>query len=299
MKILVTETFLHYLPNGIGWIEGFHDLGHETFALQSHINNITQIDQELDLIIFMGMHTFEYEDVVKFKDRWPDTRLVAVCAGFDESYLRLKPFIEVWVEHNHKHGLIDNLFQQAGMKLIHIPLASSPNLFKQLSLEKQFDISFIGQFGDKHGHGYREQDYYLDPIINSELEGFYAGFYGYPNVNLAEVNRAYNITKVNLNFHYPNQKLESNSYTDSVDFNSRVFDIAMSKNFQLCDHPHIKELFNEGVQYTSKEDWVDAVHYYVANEDARLMLAEKAYQECLTKHTWKVRMAEFLNKIAE
>ena len=86
MKILVTETFLHFLPNGLGWIEGFQDLGHTAYALQSHVNSINEIDEELDVLIFMGMHTVKYEDVVKFKDRWPDTKLVAVCFGFDESY---------------------------------------------------------------------------------------------------------------------------------------------------------------------------------------------------------------------
>ena len=49
--------------------------------------NINEIDEELDILIFMGMHTLNYDDVVKFKDRWPETKLIAVCANFDESYL--------------------------------------------------------------------------------------------------------------------------------------------------------------------------------------------------------------------
>lgn len=297
MKILVTETFLHFLPNGLGWIEGFQDLGHTAYALQSHVNSINEIDEELDILVFMGMHTVKYDDVVKFKDRWPDTKLVAVCFGFDESYLKLKPYIHTWVEHNYKHSIVDSLFKEAGMKLIHVPLASSTRLFNKVQIETAFDVSFIGQFGENKGHGYREQDYYLDPILKSNLKGFYSGFYNYPNVHVTSLNQIYNSTKVNINFHYPNQKLESENITDSVDFNSRVFDIAMSGNFQLCDHPYVEEVFSDGLKYTSKENWLDTLNYYLNNEEERIMLSKKAYEECLSKHTWQKRMEQFLNQI--
>jgi len=297
MKILVTETFLHFLPNGLGWIEGFEDLGHTAYGLQSHVNNINDIDEQLDILIFMGMHTLNYDDVVKFKDRWPETKLIAVCANFDESYLKLKPYIHTWVQHNYKHSISDRLFSEAGMNLIHVPLASSPRLFTKLDLNKQFDVSFIGQFGENKGHGYREQDYYLDPIIKSNLKGFYSGFYNYPHIAIDDVNKVYNATKVNLNFHYPYQKLESELSTDSIDFNSRVFDICMSGNFQLCDHPYVGELFDKGLKYTSKENWLDTLEYYLNNEEEMFILTREAQEECLSKHTWKSRMSEFLNKI--
>lgn len=299
MKILVTETFLHFLPNGFGWIEGFQDLGHEAYGLQSHVNSINDIDEKLDMIIFMGTHTMKYEDIVKFKDAWPNTVLVAVCAKFEESYVSYKPYINFWVEHNYKHSISDKLFEEAGMKLIHVPLASSPKLFSKLNTSKEYDVSFIGQFGENRGHGYREQDIYLDPIIKLPLKGFYAGFYQYPNVSLNSLNLAYNHTKINLNFHYPNQKLESEDINNYIDFNSRVFDIPMSGNFQICDHPYLGELFEDGLKCTSKEDWVDTVKYYLNNEEERLILAKKAHEECLLKHTWKSRMSEFLNKIAQ
>ena len=61
MKILVTETFLHFLPNGLGWIEGFEDLGHTAYALQSHVNSINEIDEEFyNIFIFDCMHSHEY-----------------------------------------------------------------------------------------------------------------------------------------------------------------------------------------------------------------------------------------------
>jgi len=296
MKIVVTETFQHFLPTGNGWIEGLQQLGHETFGLQSHIYSINAINEEMDIVVFMGMHTVKLDDIIKFKDKYPNTKLVAVCYGFEEYYLTLKPYIDLWVEHNYKHDLVDNMFKQEGMKLVHIPLGSSLTKFGPVDTIKDYDVSFIGQFGDR-GHGYREQDYYLDPVLNLNLKGIYSGFYNYTHIISDQLNSAYNLSKVNLNFHYPSQKVQTNLQSDSIDFNSRVFDIALSGNFQLCDHPYVGELFEDGVKHTSKEDWIDSLQYYLNNETARLEMAEKAYKICLEKHTWKSRMNDFINYI--
>ena len=296
MKVVVTETFEHFMPNGTGWIEGLQQLGHEAFALQSQLYSITQIDEQVDVVVFMGMHTVKLEDIIKFKDKCPDTKLVVVCSGFNESYLPLKPYVSLWVEHNLKHDLVDRLFEQENMKLVHIPLGSSISKFFPLNVNKECEVSFIGQFGGE-GHGYREQDYYLDPVLNLNLRGIFNGFYTYPHIYPNQLNIAYNLAKVNLNFHYPHQKIQTDLQSDSIDFNSRVFDIALSGNFQLCDHPYVGELFEDGVKCTSKEDWLDTLQYYLNNETARLEMADKAYRVCLEKHTWKSRMIDFINYI--
>jgi len=293
MKILVTETFRHFMPNGKGWLEGINQLGHQGYALQSHINTINQVDEAMDVIVFMGMHTVNLEHIADYKNRFPATKMVAVCYGFEESYLNLKPYIDLWVEHNYRHDLVDGLFEQNGMKLVHLPLASSTEMFSKLNTSKTYDVSFVGNFG----HGYREQDIYLDPIINLDVSGFYSGFYDYPTVPPQQLNSIYNSSKINLNFHYQHQKKQSDKQSDSIDFNSRIFDIALSGNFQLCDHPFTSLVFEDGVKYTSKEDWMDTFHYYINNEDARLDMAQKAQVICLQKHTWKVRMEEFINHI--
>ena len=231
MKILVTETFLHPMPNGRGWLEGINQLGHEGYGLQSHLHTINQIDEAMDVIVFMGMHTVNLEHIVEYKDRFPDTKMVAVCYGFEESYLSLKPYIDLWIQHNYKHDVVQQVFEENEMKLRYLPLASSTEMFKKLDVPKAYDVSFVGNFS----HGYRGQDIYLDPIIKLGVKGFYSGFYNYPNIQPEQLNSVYNATKVNLNFHYDSQKTQSASQTDSIDFNSRIFDIALSGNFQLCD----------------------------------------------------------------
>lgn len=298
MKVVITETFLHHLPSGAGWIEGIEALGHTCYGLQSHLYNINDIDEQVDVIVFMGMHTFHFEDVVKFKDRWPNTKLVVVCFGFSEEYLKLKPYIDLWVEHTYKHDLADKLFLQAGMELKHLPLATSKNLFGSNGIvDKIYDVSFVGTFGDRGGHGYRDQDVYIDPILRLNPKGLFGGFYNHPNIPVHQLKDVYSLSKVNLNFHYPYQKTQNEDPATCIDFNSRVFDIAVGNNFQLCDHPYIGDLFEGGLTYTSKEDWLDTYEYYVNNKQARLEMSEIAYQEVIKKHTWEARMREFIKLI--
>ena len=279
------------MPNGRGWLEGITQLGHEGFGLQSHVYGIDRVDEAMDVIVFMGMHTVNYEHIVEYKNRFPNTKMVAVCYGFDESYLKLKPYIDLWVQHNYKHDIVDDLFNQNGLKLVCIPLGSSTEMFKKIAIPKTYDVSFVGNFG----HGYRGQDVYLDPIIKLGVKGFYSGFYDYPNIPSEQLNSVYNATKINLNFHYESQKTQSSSQTDSIDFNSRIFDIALSGNFQLCDHPYTSDMFEDGVVYATKDTWLDTFNYYLNKEDARVEMAQKAYDICLKKHTWKARMIDFIN----
>lgn len=291
MKILVTETFQHFMPVGAGWIEGLEELGHTVFGLQSHLFSILDVDESLDVVVFMGMGTVKKDCVVKFKDRWPDTKLVVVCFGFEESYLELKSHIDLWVEHTYKHDLVDELFESAGMNLIHLPLAASSKLFYPTTNDNfLYDASFIGQFGT-NAHGYREQDHYLYPIMQLPIKGFWSGFDGYQTIPAHELVRVYNSTKINLNFHYPYQKRQSDLQNDCIDFNSRVFDIALTGNFQLCDHPFVSEYFGEGIVYSTREDWRDIFQYFLVNEEERRSLASIARQTALTQHTWKSRMS--------
>jgi hypothetical protein len=142
MKILVTETFRHFMPNGKGWLEGINQLGHQGYALQSHINTINQVDEAMDVIVFMGMHTVNIEHITDYKNRFPATKMVAVCYGFEESYLNLKPYIDLWVEHNYQHDLVDGLFKQ-GDYIFHRGGPFVAKIYKKFSqLNKLLSVPF-------------------------------------------------------------------------------------------------------------------------------------------------------------
>jgi hypothetical protein len=289
----VIESFTHYIPTGLGWIEGLDQLGHNVYAIPTtHYDYSTMSLEDIDWTIFMG--TPDLQKLSQFKQLNPDTKVIIVCFGWDNIYLDLKNYVDVWVEHTYKHDLVDAKFEEYGMKLHHIPLGASNRVFTSLEIEKIYDLSFIGQFGEK-GHGYRHQDHYLYPIIKLGLNGFYSGFDGYDCIKHETINQIYNQSKINLNFHYQYQKEQTTDLSTSIDFNGRVFEIALAGGFQLCDHPNVNEYFGDGIIYSSKEDWLDTFNFYLKNPYLRKELSLKAQQIALQNHTWKNRMQQLID----
>jgi hypothetical protein len=288
----VIESFTHYIPTGLGWIEGLDQLGHNVYAIPtSQYDYSTMSLEDIDWTIFMG--TPDLQKLSQFKQLNPDTKVIVVCFGWNDIYLDLRKYVDIWIEHTYKHDLVDSEFEKHGIKLNHIPLGASSKVFSPLEINKTYDLSFVGQFGEK-GHGYRHQDYYLYPLMGLNLNGFYSGFGKYNPVQHEFLNQIYNQSKINLNFHYQSQKEQSTDMSTSIDFNGRVFEIALAGGFQLCDHPNVNEYFGDEIIYSSKEDWLDTFNYYLNNPDLRKELSLKAHQKALANHTWKSRMSDLI-----
>lgn len=292
MKFVVVESFTHHIPTGLGFIEGLTQLGHEAYALPNNQYNINQINELVDCLIFMGWPNVQ--EVIKFKQKWPQTKIIVVGFGWNNIVEELKDYVDVWIEHTLKHDLADEIYKQHDLILHHIPLGASSDRFKPLNIEQQYDLSFIGQFGGQ-GHGYRHEDIYLYPLMKKQLKGFYSGFDGYPFVPHTQINEIYNSTKINVNFHYWNQKCQTDDLQTRIDFNGRVFEIALAGGFQLCDHPFIKDYFGEGIATASPELWEEAFDFYLNNSDIRKEFIIKAQQTALENHTWKNRMKQLIN----
>lgn len=295
MKFVVYEPFLHLIPTGVGWIEGLVKNGHEVASLSSYVHKLhTVIIGNADYIILMELPNKKSLEI--FKQNNPDIKVVLVGFQYNVEAILLKDYVDFWFELHYKHDAMEEFFNYNGLELHMLPLAASEDIFKPLEQEKKFDLSFIGQFGNK-GHGYREEDIYLYPLKSLGLKGYYSGFDSFPQTPHEDLNTVYNSTKVNLNFHYYYQKNQLENLESRLDFNGRVFELAMSGNFQLCDLPHVSDLFQNGVTFTSKEDWKDTFNYYLHNTEAREEQARIARDIALEKHTWKSRMKEFLKII--
>lgn len=292
-KIVIAEAFVHFIPTGLGFAEGLSELGCEVYALSTVTNRISDLDQEVDCLIHLGWP--DENDVISLKTKYPNIKIVIVGFGWNDLCMRLKNYVHLWIEHTWKHELADELFKEHNLTLHHIPLGASTSRFKPLNIDnKHYDLSFVGQFGNS-GHGYRHQDFYLTPLMDINLKGFYSGFNNYPPIRHEDLNLIYNQTKININFHYWHQKEQSTDPQTCIDFNGRVFEIALAGGFQLCDHPHIQEYFGDGIIYASKEDWKDVFLYYLHNEQERNKITEKAIKNAVAKHTWKCRMEQLIN----
>ena len=289
----IIESFSHFIPTGLGWIEGLTELGHNVYAIPT-----TQYDYSnmvldgIDYVVFMGVPNLD--QLRTFKNLNLDVSIIVVCFGWSDNYLNFKDCVDIWVEHTYKHDLADSKFNEHGIKLHHIPLGASSRLFTPLTdIDSIYDLSFIGQFGQK-GHGYRHQDYYLYPLMKLGLNGFYSGFDGHAHTTHSQLNRIYNQSKINLNFHYQYQKEQTIDQQTSIDFNGRVFEIALAGGFQLCDHPYVNEYFGDGIVYSSKEDWLDTFNYYINDSNLRNEFSLKSQKIALENHTWKSRMSNLI-----
>lgn len=304
LKIAIHESLAHYSPGGVGWYEGLQYLGHDPYILESqHSMNAYELPESPDLLVLMDMSPGIVEDAHIFKKDHPNTRIIVNFFGYKDYYLQLKDIVELWVEPVMKHDYMEEVFARNNLPLLLLPLGATRSTYHKTTTEsdKLYDVSFVGGFGNR-GHGHRDQDVYLYPVIDAGYKGFYGGFsyngINYPNVSYAYLNTVYNQTKVNLSFHYDHQKRElDDREVHRLDFNSRVYEIALSNNFQISDHPEIVNAFEGTVPYVEKADWLNAIDYYLSKPDLRGELSSKAHEVCMRKHTWDIRMKEFLQKI--
>lgn len=291
-KVVIIESFTHHIPTGLGFIEGLNQLGYQTYSLPTTHYSINNISEEVDIIINLGWPNIN--EIKQFKSEFPNTKIAILIDGWNDCVLDLKQEVDVWFGLSYKADLLDIIYQSYGLTLHHIPLGASSERFKPLNIEKQYDLSFIGQFG-KTGHGYRHEDIYLYPLMDLGLKGLYSGFDGYPFVLHTDLNKIYNQTKININFHYWYQKEQNDNPQAIIDFNGRVFEIALAGGFQLCDHPYIKEYLGNGIIYSDKENWKETFNYYLNNPEEREYLSKIAQQNVLQNHTWKSRMELLIN----
>lgn len=291
-KFIVAESFTHHIPTGLGYIEGLTQLGYEAYALPTGQYKLTDLAQDVDCVVIMGWPNVG--EVIEFKQHNPTTKIVVVCFGWSDIVDKLADYVHAWVEHTYKHDKVDEIYKQHGHTLHHVPLGASSTSFYPMNYRSEYDLSFVGQFG-QNGHGYRHEDVYLYPLMRKNLTGFYSGFHQYSTVSHSSLNLIYNKTKINLNFHYWDQKQQTEDLQTKIDFNGRVFEIALSGGFQLCDHPHVSSFFGEGIVVATEHDWCDAFDYYLNNQEARQQMAAKAQEVALQNHTWMSRMKQLIN----
>ncbi len=298
--ILIYEKWEHFIPTGLSWSSGL--LANEQSVI--HIDPpdplINYDLSNVDIIFYDGLEyngdlDSAYLDIVKVKDNYPNIKIFPIVVHPKEFFLKYHTYIDKFLTTIDSYTSSDLKFKEMGFDIIHVPLAADTELFYKTNDEYKFDYSFIGTIS----HGYRREDKYLYPFIdNNDLIGVVAGVTR-PGlckqyVTHNDLNMIYNSTKINLNFHYDIQKGIDTRY----DLNGRVFEIALSGNFQLCDnHPYVTILFGNSIPTVNAENFKDSFYYYLSHEDERFELAEKSRKICLEEHTWKKRMSDLLEKI--
>lgn len=99
-------------------------------------------------------------------------------------------------------------------------------------------------------------------------------------------------SKVNLN---------TLRYEEITGANCRVFEIAGSGGFQICDRKEgIKELFEEDkeiVMFDTMNELKEKINYYLKNQDKAYEIAQNARERALKEHTYEHRIKEIFRII--
>ena len=68
LQIAIYESLDHFIPTGLGWYEGFLNLGHDPSILQSNMGTINDYEIESpDLLVIMDKVSID--DLKKFKEK--------------------------------------------------------------------------------------------------------------------------------------------------------------------------------------------------------------------------------------
>lgn len=200
--------------------------------------------------------------------------------------------------------------ERLGARACYLPCACDPTVHRPLDLPPQVraelgaPVAFVGA-------GYRNRRIAFRCLLDlglriwgSDWEG--AGELeraiqrGGTRVETEEVVRIFNATAVNLNLH-------SSTYLDGVDpqgdfVNPRTFELAAAGAFQVVDERRLlPSLFTPGEEvatFGSVREMRELVCYYLERPEERAAMAARARARALGEHTYRHRMARFLETIA-
>lgn len=189
---------------------------------------------------------------------------------------------------------------------LYLPLAAQPDFHKPVELspveKRRFgsEVSFMGAgypnrrkaFRELVNHDFKiwgnewDGDHVLEPLV--QLKG--------ARVTPEECVKIFNATKINLNLH---SSIQAEELVTNGDFiNPRTFELAACGAFQLVDNRILlSEAFAEDelATFSSMEDLLEKIEYFLANPEKREDYANKAQVRVLNEHTYRVRIRQLID----
>ena len=302
MNIVLCDSAVHPTPVLRGWFYGLDQLGYNPKYLPIPNYSITQLTEEPDVLIYPYIEENLLSDFEFFKKKFPLTKIIGCRDDWSPFNLKLKDIVDFFVIPLDSTPSVVKEYNENNFNAYNIPLGGNNIAFSKMDMHKHYDACFIGTLA----HGDRGEDSYLYPILEKYPTSFLGGMV-YKNFRTGfvpyEVSNSYrNSSKINLNFHYDYQikgKGDINDLPkyglDRNDLNQSVHNIALSGNFQLCDHPSLIEVYKGNIAVADKSNWLEMFEYYLNKPKEREELAYNAMLIAQNEHTWKVRMEHFID----
>jgi hypothetical protein len=166
-----------------------------------------------------------------------------------------------------------------GGKPIYKDYAGNEKIYKPLNLKKEYDVGFVGA-----SYGVRGE--YIKYLENHGIN-VYAKGNGWENgfATDDEMIEIFNKSKIVLGF-------STVGKNDNINIlKGRDFEVPLTGSFYITGyHEELKEYFDLGKDietYTSKEDLLKKVKYYLENEKEREFIAKTGYEKCINNYTAK------------
>jgi spore maturation protein CgeB len=188
-------------------------------------------------------------------------------------------------------------FRQVADHVSWLPLAVDPETHRRFTVDKQFDIGYVGSFYDPERlaeHSKLAAFWFSQTAFKERmrlLKHLSAKYNLVVSNNAWGENQAkvYNLCKIGFN------------HSIGGDLNLRVFEVMSSGTMLLTDRigNGLTELFEDRehlVTYTAG-DLDDLVDYYLVNESDREKIADQGQQIVRKKHTYEVRMKQMLAEL--
>lgn len=168
-------------------------------------------------------------------------------------------------------------YEVEGGVVLYKPYAANPNIYRKLGLDKKYDVVFVGA---KYGTRPKYIDYLKQNGVNvlAKGDGWEDGSAG-----ADEMIELFNQAKIILGF------AGVGINDDIFILKGRDFESPLTGSFYMTQyHEELKEYFDisEDIEtYSSKEELLEKVKYYLSNDDHREKIALAGYEKCLKNYT--------------
>lgn len=194
------------------------------------------------------------------------------------------------------------MFKRKSIKSEYLQLCFEPRVLRTIPAQKRiYDVTFIGGISRAHKQGFK--------LLNDLANRIKIDVWGYgkeeldPKSNLYKYHHGeawgkdmYKLmlqSKITINRHIDVAKNYAN--------NMRLYEATGCGVLLITDHKdNLNQLFKEGkevVSYTSQDDLVNKIWYYLTHDDQRMKIAAAGQTRTLRDHTYGVRMKQLLNII--
>lgn len=237
------------------------------------------------IFVLLFLDVFDHSLLKDLSDNYPIETIIWL---FDDDY-RYPETIELTkcfnrvvttLEERHKRRL------QKGFNSHLAQFAANHFLYKDFGLEKKYDVVFVGKnFGNRQMY----VDYLKSNDVNVTVLG---GGWKAGRATQTQMIEIYNQAKIILNFSAP-------SNNPGLKFlKGRIFEIPATGSFLLTEEcKHLDEFFDIGNElevFSTKEELLEKVKYYLNNEELREEIAKNGQKKVLKNYTFERYLSELL-----